>query len=109
MNMQHAQNLSTKDFVRMFEHDAKTELEQALFSRLTDYLGVEVVENEFDEIFGTMEEMIADAENELDDIMDNSPDDISDPVAKQLHNLAVRLSETNDTQRTAYEAIEFSE
>lgn len=109
MNMQHAKNLSTEDFIRMFERDAKTELEVALFSRLIDYLGVEPMENEFDEIFGTMEEMITDAENELDDIMDNSPDDISDPIAKRLHDLAMKLADTNEKQRTAYEAIEFSE
>ena len=41
MNMQHAQNLSTAEFVRMFERDAKTELEQALFSRLTDCMDIE--------------------------------------------------------------------
>ena len=111
MNQQHAKNLSTEDYVRMFECDAKSELELALFSRLIEYLDqdMDTVTEEFDAVFGTMEEAITDAENELDDIMDNHPDDISDPVAKRLHDLAVQLAEVNEVQREKYDNIEYGE
>ena len=110
MNLTTSHNLSTSDFVRMFEPEGKTELEQALFSRLVDYIGqdesVGTASEQFGDVFSTMEDAIADAENELDAILDNSPDDISDPVAKRLHDLAVQLAEVNQTQREIYDNIE---
>lgn len=101
MELQQASNLSTQDFIRMFEYEAKTELELVLFNRLVEYLNSEydeeVREQAFMNAFASLEDVAQDVVNTLDNLIHNHDDDISvdvmDIIIKSQDSLETSIDE----------------
>ncbi len=116
MNLDQTSNLSSDDFIRMYERDAKTPLELALFSRLTDladvehkmyYQGGDGLESKMSALVGDIEDRMVTVENEIEEVITAIEDDEPAPTLgemfKSLTAFSVDLEQARDKLRNTFD------
>lgn len=105
-------NLTLSEFIRL-ENDAVTPIEIEAFKRLIQlqdvWLSLEVIQNKFEHVYDTLDELLETIDTAIDHINDDLGDDIKDNVTKYLSELQGGIDDNRETVKKEYDAIEFIE